>query len=84
MNEDSENDSSSTSQILEMIRLYMQESKRHQGEDMEYCFIQAEECHIQLEEDQEEWCIQMLRTENSKCMVQEELTRVPLTVGNSH
>jgi hypothetical protein len=54
VNEDVETDSSSTSQILEMIRLDMQESKWCQEEDMEYCSIQAEDCQIQLEEDQEE------------------------------
>ena len=51
VNEDSETDSSSTSQIHEMNRLNMQESKRCQEEDMEYCCIQAEDRCIQLEED---------------------------------
>ena len=52
-------------QILEMIRLDMQESKRHQEEDMEYCHIHAGDCHIQLKEDREEQRIQLLRAEDS-------------------
>jgi hypothetical protein len=54
VNEDGETDSSSTSQIHEMIRLDMQESKRCQEEDMEYCHFQPEDCCIQLEEVWEE------------------------------
>ena len=34
-----------------MIKLDMQESKRHQEEDIEYHCIQAEDCCIQLEEN---------------------------------
>jgi hypothetical protein len=65
VNEDGATDSSSTSQILEMIRLDMQESKRCKEEDMEYRHIQAEDCQIQLEEDREEQRIQQLRAEDS-------------------
>ena len=65
MNEDGETDSSSTSQILQMIRLDMKESKRCQEEDLEYRCIQVDDCHIQLEDDQEEQCIQQLRAEDS-------------------
>ena len=65
VNEDGETDSSSTSQILEMIRLDMQESKRRREEDLEYRRIQAEDRRIQLEEDREERRIQQLRAEDS-------------------
>ena len=50
VNEDGETDSSSTSLIPEMIRLDMQESKRHQEEDMVCCHIQSENCCMQLVE----------------------------------
>ena len=47
-------DSSSTSKVLEIIKLNIQESKRCQEEDMEYYCILAEEHQTQVEEQQEE------------------------------
>ena len=56
-------DNNSASQILEMIRLDMQESKRRRDEDIEYRRIQAEQRHIQAEEDREERRSQRLRAD---------------------
>ena len=71
MNDDGKTDSSSTSQILEMISLDMQESKRCQEEDMEYHRIQAKDRRIQLEEDREEQHIQQLRAEDSNAQFEQ-------------
>ena len=65
VNEDGKTNSSSLSQILKMIRLDMQESKRCQEEDMKYHCFQSEACCIQLEEDREERRIQRLRADDS-------------------
>ena len=70
VNEDGETDSSSTSQILEMIRCDMQESKICQEEDMEYHHIQPEDWCIQLEKVWEEQCVQHLRVEDSNTPIQ--------------
>jgi hypothetical protein len=71
VNEDGETKSNSTSNILEMIRLDMKESKRRQEEDLEYCCIQVDDCHILLEEDQEERRIQQLRVEDSNAQLKQ-------------
>jgi hypothetical protein len=68
VNEDGETYSTSTSQFLEIIKLDMQVSKRCQQENMEHSLIQVEERLIQAGEDQEEWCTQHIRAEESNAL----------------
>ena len=82
VNEDGETDSSSTSQILEMIRLDMQESTRCQEEDIEYHHIQPEDWCIQLEEVWEEQCIQQLRVEDSNAWFEQSSQMFLQLLGN--
>ena len=82
VNEDGEIDSSSTSQILEMIRLDMQESTRCQEEDIEYHHIQPEDWCIQLEEVWEEQCIQQLRVEDSNAWFEQSSQMFLQLLGN--
>ena len=49
----------------------MQVSKRRQQENMEQNLIQVEECLIQAGEDQEEWCTQHLRAEESNALFEQ-------------
>jgi hypothetical protein len=65
-----------------MIKLDMQESKRHQEEDMEYCHIQAEDHCIQLEDNQEEWHIQQLRAEDSNAQFEQSFQMFLQLLGN--
>ena len=82
MSKDGKADNSSTSQILEIIKLEMQESKRHQEEDMEYCCIQAEDHCIQLGEVWEKHCIQLLRAEDSKAWFEQSSQMFIQLLGN--
>ena len=82
VNEDGETDSSSTSQILEMIRCDMQESKRCQEEDMEYHPIQPEDWCIQHEEIWEEQCVQQLRVEDSNAWFEQSSQMFLQLLGN--
>ena len=82
MNEDGETDSSSTSQLLEMTRLDIQESKRRQEEDMEYHHIQPEDWCIQVEEVWDEQCIQQLRAEDSNAQFEQSSQMFLLRLGN--
>jgi hypothetical protein len=71
VNEDCKTDSISSSQLLEMMKLDMQESKRCQEEDMDYCCIQAEDRFIQIEEIREERHIKQLRAEGSNSRLEQ-------------
>ena len=82
MNEDGETDSSSTSQIHEMIWLDMQESTRCQEEDIDYHHIQPEDWCIQLEEVWEEQCIQQLRVEDSNARFEQSSQMFLQLLGN--
>ena len=82
MNEGGETDSSSTSQIFEMIKLDMQESERCQEEDKYYHCIQAEDSNIQQKEDQEEQHIHWLRTEDSNSPMEQSSQMFLQLLGN--
>jgi hypothetical protein len=82
VNEDGKADNSSTSQILEIIKLDMQESKRCQEDDMEYCCIQAEDHYIQLEKVWEKHCIQRLRAEDSNAWFEQSSQMFIQLLGN--
>ena len=79
-NEDT--DSNSASQILEMNRLDMQESKRHRVECMEYPCIQAEQTHIQAEEDHEEQRSQRLRADEIDAQFEQSSQMFLQLLGN--
>jgi hypothetical protein len=82
MNQDGETDSSSTSQILQMIKLDIQESTRLQEDDIEYHQIQVEGCHIQLEEDWKEQHIQQLRAVDSTAQFEQSSQIFLQLLGN--
>ena len=75
-------DSKTASQILEMIRLDMQESKRRRDEDIEYCRIQAEQRHIQVEEDCEERRSQRLRADEINARFEQSSQMFLQLLGN--
>ena len=75
-------DSNSASQILEMISLDMQESKKRRDEDIEYRRIQAEQRHIQAEEGREEQRSQRLRADEINARFEQSSQMFLQLLGN--
>ena len=82
VHDNGDTDSNSASQILEMIRLDMQESKRRRDKNIEYCCIQTEQRHIQAEEDCEEWRSQQLRADEINAQFEQSALMFLQLLGN--
>ena len=66
----------STSEIIEIMKLEMQQSKRQQEEDMEYR-------HVQIDEEREEWCLQGLHLEDSNARFEQSSQMFLQLLGHS-